>query len=474
MSSTLVILGASGDLTRRLLFPAFYRLEAAHKLPELDLIGYALEPWNAQTFQQHIEEGLRQFVEGFQARVFRRLARRMDYLSGDLSPKALGQLKEKLTGPALFYLALPPSAFGPAASGLGAAGLAEESAGWRRILIEKPFGTDLASAEQLNQTLHEYWKEEQIYRIDHFLGKETIQNLLIFRLANRFLEPAWGAPHIAQVQITAAETLGLEGRVAYYDHAGALRDMIQNHLMQLFALTALEPPSLLDPETLRGHKVEVLKAVRPIPEEELDRFAVRGQYGPGTVEGEKVVGYLEEPGIPPDSRTETYAALKLYVDNWRWTGVPFYLRSGKRLKSSLTEIALEFSRPPANLFRGTALEDHPGNWLVFRIKPKEEVELVTYAKEPGLELKTRSLHLQADYVRPGELQFSAYEQLLLDALNGNTAHFLRFDEVEAAWKIVSPVLEAWSSGRPEPYAAGSEGPAKARRILQAGHRWRPL
>jgi len=472
--SDLVVFGASGDLARRLVYPALYRLDAAGKLPRLRVTGYALEDWDEQRFRDHIHENLQRFVDDFSDDAWRSFAARLSYVSGGLEPEALKRLGQRIDGPAAFYLALPPGVFSKAADALGQAGLSDERNGWRRLVIEKPFGEDLDSALQLNESVLRRWSEKQVFRIDHFLGKETVQNVMVFRFANRFLEPVMNSRHIAQVQITVAEDLGLEGRYRYYDGIGALRDMIQNHLMQLFALIAIEPPAIWDPEVLRDHKVEALKAVHPIPEDAVDRFAVRGQYTAGKIAGQPVPGYLHEEHIANDSNTETFAALKLLVDNWRWKGTPFYLRTGKRMQSTTSEIALQFHAPPQRLFRETALGATQDNWLLFKLKPVESVDLIAQAKRPGLELEARPVVLHTSYSRSGEPEFSAYEQLLLDVLEGDPTPFLRFDAVEWAWRIIDPVLRAWKQGQPEGYAAGSAGPAGQREILERGHQWRAL
>ena len=471
---TMVILGATGDLTRRLLAPALYRLHTIGKLPNLAIHGYAVEDWSSEHFRDHIHESLKAFARDFREDDWPGFATHLSYTKGDITAAQLTQLKDQVKGPVLFYLALPPQLFAQAAQGLGQAGLADEGQGWRRLVVEKPFGWNLASAEALRQSLHTTWQESQILRIDHFLGKETVQNLMVFRFANRFLEPVWNSDHIAQVQITAAETLGLEGRFRYYDSAGALRDMLQNHLMQLFTLTAMEPPSVWDGEVLRDHKVEVLRSVRPIEAGRVNRHAVRGQYVAGQGAGQKVPGYLEEKGIPGNSITETFAALKLYVDNWRWRGVPFYLRSGKRLAADYWEIAIGFKEVPARLFETASIEPIPANWLVFRMKPDECIDLVAWAKEPGLEVKTRKVVLSTPYKLAGDVEFSAYEQLLLDAFEGDRSHFLRSDEVEWAWRILDPVISAWESGNPGLYVAGSQGPDAQNRLLEDGHVWRKI
>lgn len=317
--------------------------------------------------------------------------------------------------------------------------------------------------------MHTHWAEDQIYRIDHFLGKETAQNVSVFRFVNRFLESIWNASHISHVQITFAETLGVEGRWQYYDRAGALRDMLQNHLLQLFTLVAMEPPSVWSAVDMHNHKAEVLRAVRSIPPEEVSQFAVRGQYGGGLLQGTAVKAYRGEDGISPQSTTETYAALKLYVDSWRWHGVPFYLRSGKRMASDYAEIAVALRPVPAGLF-GHGLE----NWLVFQMHPEETIDLVAWAKKPGVDLQTRQVILSTPYRKAGEHEFSAYEQLLIEILKGDQSAFPRHDEVEEAWRIVDPIITAWQSGEPEMYAAGGEGPATQNGLMEPGHVWRPL
>jgi glucose-6-phosphate 1-dehydrogenase len=470
--TTLVILGATGDLTQRLLMPALYRLHRLGLTPGLRIVGYAMEDWTRQRFENHIHKALKAFAPDYAAAAWKRFSQRLDYAGGRLDPNDLARIKDKLSPATLFYMALPPPLFGPASQALGEAGFAAAPrGGWRRLVVEKPFGTDLASAEKLRAEMHAHWEESQILRIDHFLGKEATQNLMVFRFANRFLEPVWNTRHIAQVQITYAETLGVEKRAGYYDHAGALRDMLQNHLMQLFSLAAIEPPSCWDADVLRDHKVEVLRSVKPITARNVAQHAVRGQYRAGRLGRRKLAGYRGEPGVPRGSNTETFAALRLEIDNWRWQGVPFYLRSGKRLASDCSEIAVQFRDVPGPLPGGVKADN---NWMVFRMKPEQGMHLLANAKLPGLELDGHQVMLSAPYTRDGEVEFSAYEQLLMDAIEGDRSHFLRFDEVEWAWRLLDPVLRAWQSGTPDFYAAGSEGPSTQDRLLDRGQHWRSI
>ena len=470
--TTLVILGATGDLTRRLLLPALYRLHTLDLIDDLRIVGYAMETWSPERFERHVHDGLKRFADDFSTAQWTTFRERLDYRHGKLDVDAVGVLDELLSPGTLFYLALPPSLFGPAAEALGQAGFAKPPrGGWRRLVVEKPFGNDLASARKLRLSMHQHWQEKQILRIDHFLGKETTQNLMVFRFANRFLEPVWNAKHVEQVQITYAETLGVEKRAGYYDHAGALRDMLQNHLMQLFSLAAIEPLSTWDAEVLRDHKVEVLRSVKRLTAHNVDRHAVRGQYAAGKAGRRKLKGYRDEPGVADDSTTETFAALRLEIDSWRWEGVPFYLRSGKRLASNCSEIAVQFKRNPGAL-PGEVSADQ--NWMIFRIKPNQSMTLLANAKVPGLELDGHQVRLTAPYAEEGHSGFSAYEQLLIDALEGDRTHFLRFDEVEWAWRVLDPVLKAWKRGKPQAYAAGSEGPSGQHRLLDADHAWRPV
>jgi glucose-6-phosphate 1-dehydrogenase len=473
--TTLAVLGASGDMARRLLFPALMNLEAHHRLGDLRIVGYALEDWTEEEFVRRVKESLDHLSRTRRARsIWNRFSHRLSYCSGDLSEKQIEKLKTRVEGDAAFYLALPPGMFAEAAASLAAAGLNRSDRGWRRVVIEKPFGVDLESAEQLNRRLHESWSENQIFRIDHYLGKETVQNILVFRFGNRFLDPILNSNHVDFVQITAAETLGLEGRYRYYDNIGALRDMLQSHLMQLTALTAMEPPSIWNPDVIHDHKVDVLRSIRPITPDDVPNVAVRGQYTRGFVDGEEVAGYKEESGGTQDSSTETFAALKLFIDNWRWAGVPFYVRSGKRLGQLLTEVAIHLRAPPLRLFHGSDMSAPINNRLVFRLRPSESISLLVRGREPGLEMESRELALRADYAHDLDADSDSYCQLILDVLDGDRTPFLRFDEVEWAWRVLSPVLDAWKTGEPEPYVAGSDGPSGQRNLTLPGHAWSAL
>lgn len=454
----LVIFGATGDLAARKLFPAIYELEAAGYLPEeLRIVGVGRKPWSEPEFDQSVRKALAEFQGRPDGEVVERLLKRATYRQMDFSRESFEALAKDSAPSSLFYLSLPPDAFPVVGIGLGEAGLAKESGShFRRLVIEKPFGHDLKSALKLQATLTQYWDERQILRIDHFLGKEMVQNILVFRFANSWLEPLWNAQHIAQVQITAAESIGIEGRGAFYDKVGAVRDMVQNHMMQLLTLSALEPPPRLEADLLRNEKNKVLRSARPLSSSDI----VRGQYA----------GYLEEAGVK-HSNTETFAALRLYLDSWRWKGVPFYLRTGKALSKKRTTIAVQFREPPAQLFTGTHCD--PGSsWVVLELQPNESLHLEMQVKTPGLQFGARPVTLSTPYSNGEGHELSAYATLILDALEGDASLFIRFDEVEWAWRLIEPVLEA--NQPPETYAVGSDGPAGQHYLMEEHHRWRSL
>jgi glucose-6-phosphate 1-dehydrogenase len=470
-SPTLVVLGASGDLAARLLFPALLSLEFRERLEDLRIIGYARQEWTTHQFHENLRAAMATHVGDVDQKYFDKFIERIDFHGGDISVESLRTLHSVIDGPAIFYLALPPGVFADAAETIAKTGLADQTSGWRRLVIEKPFGTDLASALALNEQLHTYWREDQIFRIDHFLGKETVQNMSVFRFANRFVEPVLRAAHVDEIQITIAETLGVEGRSRYYDGIGAVRDMVQNHLIQMMTLATMEPPALWESEMIRDHKVEVLKAVRAVDPE---ADAVRGQYTAGLVEGKPCLAYRAEPGVDPTSRTETFAAVRMHLDTWRWEGVPVLLRSGKRLAAGAHEVVYRFREPPTRLFRHTPLEHAERNWLVFSMSPDECLDIVVRTKQPGLELEAHESVLRASYAGDDDSEASAYEGLLLDVIEGDHTPFLRFDEVEWSWRIVDPILKAWTHGTPEDYVAGSDGPTAQHRFLGPGHAWRSL
>jgi glucose-6-phosphate 1-dehydrogenase len=474
---SLVIFGATGNLARRKLLPSLFQLEEVGRLPDkMVIVAFGRRPWERQQWLDEVEGMLREASgEAFNGQAFERFKERLHYLQGDLHDgDSVDRLKKTLIEDPrfptnmIFYMAIRPSDFGESIERLGDAGLLDQHNGWRRVVIEKPFGYDLLSAQALQQGMHKYLQESQIYRIDHYLGKGTVQNILVFRFANIMLEPWWNRQYIDHVQITHSETLGIENRADYYEGAGALRDMIQSHLMQLLTLVAMEPPAMMDAESMRDEKVKVLKSIRPIPQNAVHAHAFRAQYTAGTVCGKTARGYLEEEGVDPRSTTETYAAVKLYVDNWRWKGVPFYLRTGKRMQEGASAITIRFKHPPQHLFRNTHLDQLKPNWLLLGIQPKECLRLELQVKVPGLEMRTRTTSLDASYRHDGESEFDAYGDLLLDVIEGDRTLFLRYDEVEWAWRVVDPIVKVWSMERDfiNTYAAGTWGPRGTYRLFE--------
>jgi glucose-6-phosphate 1-dehydrogenase len=480
-----VIFGATGNLASNKLLPALYNLEREASLPEhLSFVAYSRRPWSNDEWRNYLRELMQKKMgEHFDEIICTRFAARFHYLGGDLyKPEDYKSLAELLGLPkeggvctsVVFYLAIKPAEFGVVVNNLSLAGLNDGSS-WRRVVIEKPFGEDIESARMLNQLLHKHFQEDQIYRIDHFMGKETVQNLLVFRFANTLIEPLWNRSYIDHVQITVAESIGIEGRADYYDKAGALRDMLQNHMMQLLTMVAMEPPAALEADALHDEKVKVLRSIRPITRRAVNAHAFRAQYGQGQIDGQTVPGYASEPGVEPNSTTETYVAAKFYIDNWRWRGVPFYLRTGKRLAQQSSLIAIRFRQPPQLLFRETPLESIESNWIVLSLQPDESMHMEIHARQPGQAMNTRILQLNASYRKTHETPLDAYETLLLDVIEGDRSLFLRFDEVEWAWRVVDPILKQWALDRDfiHTYPAGTWGPPEANRLFDdEDHDWR--
>jgi glucose-6-phosphate 1-dehydrogenase len=476
-----VIFGASGDLTQRKLIPALYSLAYRRLLPEkFAVLGAARTEETDEAFRERMEEAVKKHArDPFREDVWEPLAEGMHYISTDFGDKAFEhRLTERVAkideergtlGNRVFYFAVPPSAI---AGLVNEVGQRRSAKGWTRLVIEKPFGHDLDSARALTAQLHEYFTEDEIFRIDHYLGKETVQNVLALRFANGIFEPIWNRQFIDHVQITVAETIGIEARAEYYERAGAIRDIFQNHLLQLLALTAMEPPIDFTSEQVRNEKVKALRSLHtPGP-----KSVVRGQYGRGYVEGEEVPGYREEPGVTPDSMTETYVAAKLFVDNWRWADTPFYVRMGKRLARRETTIAIQFKSAPHPPFEESATEGLRPNVLVVHVQPDEGVSLAIGAKVPGAGMMIRNVHM--DFLYGGAFRTGlpeAYERLILDAMLGDQTLFTRTDEVEEQWSLVDAIVAAWRRDRPAfpNYAAGTWGPASANELIERdGRAWR--
>jgi glucose-6-phosphate 1-dehydrogenase len=484
----LVIFGSMGDLTWRKLAPALYNLLLDRKLPgQFAVVGLDLKNETTEEFRLRLKDGANSFCEcgAVDDKTWSGFAHNLSYLSGDFADPAIyaalnAQLKayEKSWGsPAnhVFYLATPPGIMQTIVKGMGTAGLADDKR-CARIVVEKPFGHDLESAVALNGVLTAVFDETQIYRIDHYLGKETVQNILALRFANALFEPVWNRRYIDHVQITVAEQVGVEHRGAYYEHAGALRDMIQNHLMQVLCLIAMEPMVSFDADEIRNKKVDVLRAIRPITREDVHEMAVRGQYGPGSIAGQKVPAYRSEPDVAPDSPSETYAAIKLWVDNWRWQDVPFYLRTGKRLQASASKVAIQFRPVPHQSFPKSAVLAWQPNYLIIDIQPHEGILLRFQAKQPGSTLQLVPVDMHFSYHETFKTKSpEAYETLLIDVMAGDATLFMRADQVETSWSVLTPVLKAWAGRKPldfPNYSSGTWGPKAADALMaKDGRSW---
>jgi glucose-6-phosphate 1-dehydrogenase len=485
---TIVIFGASGDLVHRKLIPALYSLAADKSLArKFAVVGFARTPMSDEAFQAKAAESTRGSDDSGKVEedVLKSFAQSFSYVSGDYDkPDSFEKLtkhvdeidkKFQLGGNRLYYLATPPEIYPVIIEQLHKAGMAKPAndQSWVRIIIEKPFGHDLQSAVKLNKTVLCVFDEAQVYRIDHYLGKDTVQNLLVFRFGNGIFEPIWNRNFVDHVQITASEELGVEQRASFYENTGAVRDMIQSHMLQLMALVALEPPAVFDATATRNEKIKVLQSIRGFTPEIVARDAVRAQYGPGTVEGAATIGYRQEKGVKAESATETFAAVKLQVDNWRWAGVPFYLRTGKRLNSRMTEIVIQFRQAPHEVFRG---QNVAPNCLVLNIQPEEGISISFGAKLPGQEMRVQSVAMDFSYHKAfGAVERSAYSTLVNDCMRGDATLFDRADSVEATWALVDPILETWRSQKPAfpNYAAGSWGPKESDALLERdGRAWR--
>jgi glucose-6-phosphate 1-dehydrogenase len=488
----MVIFGATGDLTGRKLLPALHNLAKSNLISrEFAIVGVARNDYSIDQFRQTMGEKLQRFATSSVDQDLKDwLLRRLYYVCGEFDdPKLYQKLGDLLVevdknhnthGNYFFYLATSPVFFGTIADQLGASGLTSgKDDHWRRIVFEKPFGNDLQSAKALNLQVRKVLNENQIYRIDHYLGKETVQNILVFRFGNGIFEPIWNRRYVDHVQITVAETVGVEMRGGYFDMAGTLRDMLPNHLFQLLSLTTMEPPISFSSDAVHDEQSKILHAIQPLSAEDVLRYAVRGQYGPGEINGERLPGYRQEQGVPPDSRTETFVAVKLLIDNWRWAGVPFYIRTGKRLAARHTEVAIQFKRAPLVLFRDTPVDVLQPNQLVIHMAPDEGISLRFGAKVPGAQMKVGSVEMDFNYTDYfGTNPNTGYEILLYDGIMGDQTLFQRADMVEAGWAVVDPILDVWKALPPRDfpnYPAGSWGPREADDLIERDdHYWRKI
>lgn len=491
--TSMVVFGASGDLTRRKLLVSLFEVFNRGLLNErFYLLGCGRKELSDEQFRRVAEQAIREESGDTSSKSIAPFMNKLYYISGDYSDASFYEKikiklaeydkKHKVDGTVVFYLAVPPFLYGKVVEHLGSAGLScmgePDSKERVRLIVEKPFGRDLQSAVELNNKIRGCFDESQIYRIDHYLGKETVQNILMFRFANIIYEPLWNRNYIDSVQITISEKIGVEHRASYYDNAGALRDIFQNHMLQMLALVAMEPPISFEADHIRDEKVKLLRSIRPFDMDSLDDFVVRGQYGPGSINGEQVVGYREEPGVNAEFRTETFVAAKVFIDNWRWKGVPFYLRTGKRLARKDTEIAITFRQVPHSMFISSGLDDIPSNILILQIQPEEGIWLRFQAKRPGSKICMGTLNMNFNYRSVFGIDMpEAYERLLLDCMTGDQTLFTRQDGVEAAWQLLTPVLESWQNDDSSPYeypAGSSSFPAADSLIETDGRRWREL
>ncbi|MEP6923228.1 MAG: glucose-6-phosphate dehydrogenase [Pyrinomonadaceae bacterium] len=487
---TVVIFGASGDLSKRKLIPALYNLACEHCVSnDFQILGVGRTPVSDEDFRAQMHEAAKNAKDtrDYDEEKWVEFEKRLTYVIGDpnnddmldeLSNHLETMHKNGASRNRIYYLSLPPSVTPSVIKGLGQAGLADETKGYARVVIEKPFGRDLESAKELNADVAESFKEEQVYRIDHYLGKETVQNILVFRFGNSLFEPIWNRNYIDYVEITAAEPLGIEGRSGYYEEAGALRDMVTNHLMQMLMLVAMEPPVAFSADDVREEKVQVLRSIRHLKQDQVAERTVRGQYSTGIENEEKIAGYRDEEGVKPGSKTETYAAVQFNIENWRWAGVPFYLRTGKRLPKQLTEIRVHFKTTPLALFarQGAGLQEP--NIITIQIQPQEGINISFGAKVPGTEMRTGTVSMNFSYTDGfGVKSPAAYETLLLDVMQGDATLFTRRDEVESEWRLITPIENAWAAGIApiQFYESGTNGPEKADELLRKnGHSWHDL